>query len=186
MGVIRAPRGDVSHRGIRDGASLATWQMHPGGGTDAVARYNEWVLGLAGLLLLFAGAWAAVSAAVPAAGVFGAGWAAFQAIALAFAIAGWRPAVRDGGSLAALGTSWAATLPGAFLLVALAVRTDAPGAGNILLAINLLWFVVAPYLFVTSALTSPLRGARRSLTLARTAHLGAWLSSSLLALSCWL
>jgi hypothetical protein len=144
------------------------------------------MLAVTGVVLLFAGAWAAVAAAVPAAGVFGAGWAAFQAVALVFAVVCSRSSARDGDGLAALGTSWMATLPGALLLVAFAVGTDAPSAGSLLLMTNLLWFVVAPYLFVTSAVTAPLRGALRSLTLARTAHLGAWLSSSLLALSCWL
>jgi hypothetical protein len=144
------------------------------------------MLAVAGVVLLFAGAWAAVAAAVPAAGIFGAGWAAFQAVALVFAALSSRSPARDGDALAALGTSWLATLPGALLLVAFAVRTDVPSAGSLLLMTNLLWFIVAPYLFVTSALTAPIRGGRRSLTLARTAHVGAWMSSSLLALSCWL
>ena len=144
-------------------------------------------LRLIAALLLFAGAGAAIAAAVPAAGILGAGCAAFQTVALAFAVVSSRSSARDGDALAALGTSWVATLPGALLLVAFAVRTEALSAGSLVLMTNLLWFIVAPYLFVTSALTSPpLRGALRSLTLARTAHLGAWLSSSLLALSCWL
>jgi hypothetical protein len=144
------------------------------------------MLVVAGVLLLSAGAWAAMAAVVPAAGVLGAAWAAFQASALALALASSRPSARDDHPLAALGTSWVATLPGALLLVALALGTDVPSAGSLLLMTNLLWFIVAPYLFVTSALTAPIRGALRSLTLARTAHVGAWMSSSLLALSCWL
>jgi hypothetical protein len=142
-------------------------------------------LGFTGVLLLGAGAWALVAATLPSLGAGGAGCAALQAVALAFAVVSWRPAHRDGHALAALWTSWMATIPGTLLLASVAARSDAPGAGELLVELNLLWLVVAPYLFATSVLTSPLRGAWRSLTLARVGHLGAWLASSFVTLSCW-
>jgi hypothetical protein len=72
------------------------------------------------------------------------------------------------------------------LILAVSTLSEPPRVGDLLLMTNLLWLVVAPYLFCTSVLTAPLRGALRWLTLARFAHVTAWVSSSLLALSCWL
>jgi hypothetical protein len=142
-------------------------------------------LAFGGGLLLLAGIWAGGAAALPSLGAGGAGGAALQVVALIVALASWRSANRDGHALAALGTSWAATIPGALLIAGVGVRSDLPGAGQLMLAVNLLWLAVAPYLFVTSALMSPLGSGLPALTLARFAHVGAWLSSSFVALSRW-
>jgi len=142
-------------------------------------------LALGGGLVMVAGVCAVGAAALPSLGVGGAGGAALQLLALIIALASWRSANRDSAALAALGTSWAATIPGALLIAGVGVRSDLPGAGQLMLTVNLLWLAVAPYLFVTSALTSPPRNGLPALTLARFAHVGAWLSSSFVALSRW-
>jgi hypothetical protein len=144
-------------------------------------------LGLAGILLVLVGAWAAAATALPALATGVAGCALLQTVSVAFVCASWRPAARrDGPELAALCTSWAATVPGILLVAGLAVRSDPPRAGDLLLTTNLLWLVVAPYLFFTSGVTSPPKRGLRSLSLARTAHVAAWLSSSFLTLTRWL
>jgi hypothetical protein len=144
-------------------------------------------LALAGVLLACLGAWAALATAAPSLGAVVAGAVVLQTMSLVFALASWRPASRrNGNELAALCTSWAATIPGVLLIADVATRSEPPAAGDLLLMTNLLWLVVAPYLLLTSALTSPLKGTLRSLALARSVHLAAWLSSSFVTLSCWL
>src|SRR5688500_6306448 len=96
-----------------------------------------------GILLVFAGAWAAFTTAFPSLEARVVGCAVLQAMSVALTFASWRQATRgDGNELAALCTSWAATLPGIVLVTNLAARTYPPSAGDLVLMTNLLWLVV--------------------------------------------
>ena len=143
-------------------------------------------LAFAGVLLLVAGAWAALWAAAPPLNAVLVGCGVLQAVSLGLAFASWQPSHhRDGEALFPLCISWAATLPGLLLAIDIATRSTPPGPGDLLLMINLLWCLLGPYLFVTSALTSSPRGALRSLTAARMTHVVAWMASSFVTISCW-
>lgn len=145
--------------------------------------YNP--LTIAGIVAALAGAWGVLAASSsPVVFIIGVSIAA-EIVSLGLTVASWRAVSQHGGdAIAALCVSWVATIPGIVLLANLPGSTNQAINLHVMLGVNLLWLLAGPLLFFVSAVVSPPRNGPRRLTLVRTGHLAAWLSSTFVTTLC--